>query len=156
MTLLSASFGKYASAPMGWFFMLGVVLIEILIMSKILSSRRHIILGVITATTISNIVSGAVGALISKTINNGWMLVIWFPWVSSNEVDTNNPESLFNFVVFFIASLATTIIIEVLLNWLMLRKRGFKPVMRATIVSNVISTIIACFLLYSYSFFFYD
>ncbi len=155
MTLLSASFGKYAYVPLGWFFMACVILIEIIIMSKILS-YRHFSFGVIIATIISNIVSGIVGAVVSKAINNGWMLVVWFPWVSSHEVDTDNPESLFNFIVFFIVALLATIIIEVVLNWLMMKKRGFKPVMRATIVSNVISTILACFVLYSYSFFFYD
>lgn len=123
-------------------------------MSKILS-YKHTSFSVVIATIISNIASGAVGAVTSSTINNGWMLVVWFPWVSSHEVDTDNPESLFNFIVYFVVALVATILIELLLNWLMLRKRGFKPVMRATIVSNVISTIIACFLLYSYSFFFY-
>lgn len=136
--------------------MVGVVLIEIVIMTTILSGRRHKSLTAIIATTISNIVSGVAGALVSKAINHGWMLVVWFPWVSGKEVDTNNPESLFNFVVYFIVALAATIIIEVLLNWLMLRKKGFKPVMGATIISNIASTIVGCFLLYSYSFFFYD
>ena len=100
MTLLSASFGKYASAPLGWLFMACVIIIEIIIMSKILS-YKHTSFSVVIATIISNIASGAVGAVTSSTINNGWMLVVWFPWVSSHEVDTDNPESLFNFIVYF-------------------------------------------------------
>ena len=155
MQLLATSFGKYASLPMGWIFMTCIVIVEALIMSQILS-RRMLNPRVLLPTIISNIVSGTVGAVVSKALNKGWMLVIWFPWVSSLEVDADNQESLFSFIVYFVAAFVGTVLIEILLNGMFMKSRGFKRVMRATIISNVITYLVACFILYTCSFIFYD
>jgi hypothetical protein len=155
MQLLATSFGKYASVPMGWIFMTAIVIVEAIIMSQLLS-RRLLNPSIIVPVIISNIVSGAVGAFVSKAINKGWMLVIWFPWVSSVEVDVDNTESFFNFLVLFVVAFVVTVLIEVLLNEMFMKSRGFKRVMRATIIANVITYLVACFILYTYSFLFFE
>ena len=155
MPLLNASFGKYASMPMGWIFMASIAILEAVIMSQILS-RKSLNIRIIAPVILSNIISGAIGAVVSKAINEGWMLVVWFPWVSDAEVDTANPESLYHLIVYFIAAFLATVLIEVLINGMLMKRRGFKHVARATVISNVVSYLIGCFILYTYSFVFFD
>ena len=95
-------------------------------MSQILS-RKSLNIRIIAPVVVSNIVSGALGAAVSKAINDGWMLVVWFPWVSGVEVDTA-----------------------------LMKRRGFKNVARATMIANVVSYLLGCFVLYTYSFVFFD
>ncbi len=155
MPLLTTSFGKYASLPMGWILMVLVVVAEVIIISEILS-RRTFNPRILLPVSVSNIASGLAGAFVSKTLNEGWMLVVWFPWVSSVEVNPDSTESLAQFVVYFVAAFIGTLIIEVLINGLLMKSRGFKNVMRATIIANVITYLVACFILYTYSFIFYN
>lgn len=156
MLLLNTSFGKYASMPLGWIFMFLLLVLEAFIMSKALKKQRGYDFGVMASTAVSNVVSGALGAYISKLIDHGWMLVVWFPWVSSIEVDTVDTETLFSFVLYFVAAFLGTVFVEIIINGVLIRRYSFKDVMKSTIVANVISYMIGCLALYTYSFLFYD
>lgn len=156
LSTTSASFGKYATMPMGWIFMVCIIIFEAVLMSKILKPRKFDF-GIMFSSAISNVASGAIGAAVSKAINDGWMLIIWFPWVSQLEVDTTNTNSLFEFALYLAAAFIGTVFIEVIINSILLRRNYyFKTVMRATIITNVISYIIGCLIIYSYSFSFID
>lgn len=156
LSTTSASFGKYASMPMGWIFMVCIIILEAVVMSKILKPRKFDF-GIMSSSVISNVVSGAIGAAVSKAINDGWMLIIWFPWVSQLEVDTTNTNSLFEFALYLAAAFIGTVFIEVIINSILLRRNFyFKTVMRATIITNVISYFIGCLIIYTYSFSFFD
>lgn len=155
MQLLATSFGKYSSLPLGWIFMAILIIGEALIMSQLLS-RRMSNPTVIFPTCVSNILSALAGAMVSKAINGGWMLVVWFPWVSSVEINVDEQNSLFLFIVYIIFSFIATVFIEVILNYMMMKRRGFKRVMQATIISNIITYVVGCFALYAYSFLFYE
>lgn len=156
MVLLNSYFGKYASLPMGWIFMICLVVIEIIVMSQIFE-RKYFMGRIAFAALISNAVSGIVGAYTSIAINAGRLLTVWFPWVSSREVDLSKDEELFSFFLYFAVAFVATILIELVINYLLLKKRyEFKPVMRATIIANVVSFLVGSFVLYTYSFFFYD
>jgi biotin transporter BioY len=124
-------------------------------MSQILS-RKSLNIRIIAPVVVSNIVSGALGAAVSKAINDGWMLVVWFPWVSGVEVDTANPESLYHLIIYFVVALVATVLVEILINGMLMKRRGFKNVARATMIANVVSYLLGCFVLYTYSFVFFD
>ena len=97
---------------------------------------------------LSNIVSGAVGIISSLALNGGWWLVVWFPWVSKHEVDIRDPQSLLVLVLFYIAALILSVLIELLVNHLMLRKRyPFKKTLHATLIANAFSYILGAVLI---------
>lgn len=156
MPLLNTYFGKYASLPMGWFLMAILVAIEIIVMSQALKGM-YFNGRVAGSALLSNAISGLAGALTTRSINEGMMLVVWFPWVSSHEVDVTSDEGLITLIFYYAIAFVATIFIELLVNYLILKKRhGFKEVMRATVIANVVSFLIGTFILYTYSFVFYD
>ena len=157
MFLLSVTyFGKYASQPMGWLLMACLVIIEIVVMSQILE-RKYFDGRITFAAIVSNVVSAIAGVYASMAHNAGKMLTVWFPWVSSSEVNLENDEELVSFVLYFAVAFVLTIAVELVLNALFLKKHyDFRPVMSATIITNVVSFLLGCFVLYSYSFLFYD
>lgn len=157
MLLLNTTyFGKYASLPMGWLFMTCLIVIEIIVMSQALN-HKYFNSGIAFTALVSNVVSAIAGAYTSIALNAGKMLTVWFPWVSSREVDLSDDEELFSFVLYFAVAFVATVLIELIINYLFLKKRyDFRPVLRATTVANVVSFLLGCFVLYSYSFFFYD
>lgn len=141
---------------MGWLFMACLLAIEVVVMSQILD-RKYFISRVAFSALISNVISGIAGAYTSNAINGGKWLTVWFPWVSSQEVNLSNDEDLFSFVLYFAIAFVATVVIEMIVNYLFLKKRyEFREVMRATTIANVVSFLLGCFVLYSYSFFFYD
>lgn len=152
MILLDVSFGIFAFLPQGWLFMAFVILIECLIMTKILKKNwfDKRIYGIATLT---NVISGIVGVVISMILNGGWYLVVWFPWVSSNEINLSNRESLKALIFFYALAFILSIIIESLINWLFLRKRfKTKQILTTTLIANIASYAIGTIVLYSYSF----
>ena len=160
LLLNSIYFGKYAFMPIGWLFMAYVVLIEIVMMSRFLSrskNRSFFNSRVAIATFISNLVSAIIGVCTSIAINGGRLLTVWFPWVSSREVDVTKEEQLFSFVLYIAVAFVATVIIEMIVNYLFLNSRyKFRQVMRATIIANMMSYLLACFALYYYSFFLFE
>lgn len=155
MLLYTASFGKYASHPLGWFVILLVIIAEGIIMSQFLENKKFEP-RIMFPCCVSNIVSAIAGAMLSKVVNNGWMLVIWFPWVSSVDIDINISGSFLTFITTLVGAFIVTVIIEVILNRMMIKSRRFKRVMSATVLANVISYVVACFFLYVYSFNLYE
>lgn len=152
MTLLNVSFGILAFLPMGWIFMAFIVLLECILLTRLLAhqwkNKRIYLTSVLT-----NTVSGIVGTIISMILNGGWWLVVWFPWVSSNEVNIHNNESLQNLIVYYISAFFLTIVIETLVNWLLLKKKyQLKKIITASLLVNVISYIIGSGALYLFSF----
>lgn len=157
MLLLNITyFGKYVSMPTGWMFMACVVALEVIVMSKLLS-YTYFNFRIACAALISNVVSGIAGAYTSIAINGGRLLTVWFPWVSSHEVNVENDEELLSFVLYLAVAFVATILIELVVNRMYLKRHyEFRPVMQATILANVVSFIVGCFALYTYSFFVYD
>jgi hypothetical protein len=155
MILLDVSFGIFAFLPQGWLFMAFVILIECVIMTKILKKNwfDKRIYGIAALT---NVISGIVGIVISMILNGGWYLVVWFPWVSSNEINLSNRESLKALIIFYALAFILSIIIESLINWLFLRKRfKTKQILTTTLIANIAniaSYAIGTIVLYSYSF----
>ncbi len=139
MMPLNVSFGIYAFLPMGWLFMAFIILGEAFLMSRHLVGKgfdKRIYL----SATVANVVSGAIGIAASMALNGGWWLVVWFPWVSSHEVNIYYPQAALALVVYYVVALILSVLIELLVNHLMLRKRyPFRKIMRATLVANAAS-----------------
>ena len=150
--LLNVSFGIYAFLPQGWLFMAFVISLECLIMTRILLPKwfDKRIYGL---TTLTNFISGLIGIIISMILNGGWYLVVWFPWVSSHEIDLTKKEALQGLIIFYAVAFILTLIIETITNILFLRKRyQTNQIIKATVISNIISYAIGTIVLYSYSF----
>ena len=144
---LNVSFGIYAFLPMGWLFMALVILGEGFLMSRYLTGKKFEKKTYLTAA-LSNIVSGAVGIITTLELNGGWWLVVWFPWVSKHEVDIHNPQDLRSLVLFYAAALILSVLIELLVNHLMLRKRyPFRKTLHATLTANAFSYVLGAVLI---------
>ena len=145
-------FGKYASHPLGVLLMACLLVIEIVVMSQILD---HVYFKSKIAFTalISNVVSGVVGAYASLAVTGGRLFTVWFPWVSSQEVNLLNDEELLSFGLYFAAAFVVAVLIELAVNYMLMKKRyDFRPILSATIVANVVSFVVGSFALYTYSF----
>ena len=44
-------------------------------------------------------------------LNEGWLLVVWFPWVSSHEIDISNPKNVLWLAIFYLIAFVATLII---------------------------------------------
>jgi len=152
MNLLDVSFGIYAFMPLGWIFMLCVIAMECVIMARLLP-QKWFDKKIYTVTTISNVVSGLTGIILSLELNGGWWLVVWFPWVSNNEIHIANKQAFQGLVGFYLVAFVLTLIIETLINVWLLRKIYPRPaIIKATVISNIVSYAIFSFVLYYYSF----
>ena len=142
----------FAFMPQGWMFMLLAVVVEASIMSLRLAGKKFYT-PTYVAAFLSNIVSGAVGIAASMMLNGGWWLVVWFPWVSSHEVDGSDPLAMLSLVAYFLVALIVTLLIEGLLNILLLKHLyGKKAIVKATLLANAITyaigAIFICLLVY--------
>ena len=147
MLPLNVSFGIYAFLPMGWLFMAFVMLGEGFLMSWHLIRKKFNKRIYLTAA-LSNIISGAVGIITTLELNGGWWLVVWFPWVSSHEVDIHSRQEALALVIYYIVALILSVLIELLVNHLMLRKQySFKRTLRATLIANAFSYILGAVLI---------
>jgi hypothetical protein len=152
MIFLDVSFGIFAFMPMGWVFMAFVIVIECLVMTRSLLpvwyNKR-----VYTITMLTNIISGLTGIVISMILNGGWYLVVWFPWVSNNEIDLTKKGALSSLIIFYLLTFILTLVIETITNILFLESRYAKrKIIKATIIANVSSYAVGTLVLYSYSF----
>lgn len=152
MILFDVSFGIFAFLPQGWLFMAFVILMECIIMSRMLHGR-WLNKKTYAVTSLSNIISGATGIITTLILNGGWFLVVWFPWVSSNEIDLSKHEYLKGLIIFYIVAFILSVIIECIINGLILHKNfETKQIIKATLIANTVSYIIGSLVLYSYSF----
>ena len=152
MQLLNVSFGIFAFLPQGWVFMILIILLEAWLMSRWLCKKRFD--RRITATAfLSNFVSGLTGIITTLILNGGWILVVWFPWVSTHEIDITSPDSLLGFCVIYLIAFVLSVLIEAIINWLMLRKRySIRQIIKVTLLANVASYLLGSLILYSFSF----
>jgi len=152
MITLNVSFGIFAFLPQGWIFMTFVILLEGFLLSRLfLEKSFDASMGGIAL--LSNMISGIVGFGASIVLNGGWWLVIWLPWVSDNEVDISNRDSLQTIVIYYACAFVLTVLIECLVNWLMLRKtQPAKQIITTTLIANCVSYAIGTLVLYTYSF----
>ena len=152
MILLDVSFGIFAFIPQGWLFMAFVIFCECYIVSKLLIKKwknRKIYLSV----SGTNIISGVIGIAASMRMNGGWYLVVWFPWVSSNEINLHYSQARNGLIIFYIASFIVSVLVETITNILFLKKDyAKKEIIKATIIANIVTYAVGSVLLYSYSF----
>ncbi|MCR4964316.1 MAG: hypothetical protein K6A41_01515 [Bacteroidales bacterium] len=145
--LLNVSFGITAFLPMGWLFMAFVILGEAFLMSIYLAKKKAD-KRIYWSAAISNVVSGVVGIVSTMILNGGWWLVVWFPWVSSHEVDIHNPTQLTGLIIYYIIALILSVLIELMVNHLILRKQyPFKKTLNATLIANAFSYVIGAILI---------
>ena len=152
MQLLNVSFGIFAFLPQGWVFMILIVLLEAWLMSRWLCKKR--LDRRITGTAVlSNFVSGLLGIITTMILNGGWILVVWFPWVSSHEIDITTRVGLLGFCTIYLIAFVLSVLIEALVNWLMLRKHySTRQIIKSTLLANVASYILGSIILYAFSF----
>ena len=152
MDLLIVSFGIFAFMPLGWLFMAFVILFECLIITRMLLPK-WIDKKVFICTTLSNVISGIIGMIISLKLNGGWYLVVWFPWVSDNEVDLSQEGQLKPMIIYYLAAFFLTLLIEMSTNSPFLgRNYSVRKILVATLVANILSYAVGSLVLYSYSF----
>lgn len=139
MTTLNVSFGIFAFMPAGWIFMLLVILGEAFIMSRYLLHKAYNA-RVYCSAAMANIVSGIIGIIVSLWLNGGWWLVVWFPWVSRNEVNVGQPLQVLALIAYYVVALILSVLIEAGVNHLFLRSRyDAQSVFRATLRANAFS-----------------
>jgi sterol desaturase/sphingolipid hydroxylase (fatty acid hydroxylase superfamily) len=150
MIVLNVSFGIYAFLTQGWILMIAIILIECLGLSYFLTKKIKN-KKIYNTVIISNIISGIVGIIGSMILNGSWWLVVWLPWVSSNEVSSKNGFK--TFVIFYLIAFLLTIIIEGIVNYLMLKKEypSFQ-ILKMTLLVNSISYLLGSLAMYTYSF----
>ncbi len=150
MVLLNVSFGIYAFLPQGWIFMITIILLECLGMSKLLNKTWYH-KKIFKTAVFSNLISGVVGFIGSMILNGGWWLVVWFPWVSDYEV--RGTEGMKSLIIFYGIAFILTLIIEGLVNYRMLKQDyQKKEILKTTLIVNVLSYTIGSFAMYTYSF----
>ena len=152
MQLLNVSFGIFAFLPQGWMFMILIILLEAWLMSRWLCKKR--LDQRITSTAfLSNFVSGLTGIITTLILNGGWILVVWFPWVSTHEIDISSSDSLLVFCIIYLIAFVLSVFIEALINWLMLRKHySTRQILKSTLLANVASYLFGSLILYAISF----
>jgi len=125
--------------PQGWIFMILIILLETVVMSKVMTGKRFN-QRICATAFVSNIVSGIAGIITSMNINGGWWLVVWFPWVTSHEVNVKNGYQLLGIITYFLVALIASVLIEWGVNHLMLRKH-YKPksILKGTLMANAVS-----------------
>ena len=147
MALLNVSFGIFAFMPQGWVFMLLIILLEACIMSRMLAKKwlKH---DVFVSALAANCVSGIVGIVISMMLNGGWWLVVWFPWVTSSEVNVHESSALLGLVVYYAVALVLSVLIELGINHIILHKKyQAQKILKATLSANAASYLIGAILI---------
>ena len=150
--LLNVSFGIFAFLPQGWLFMILIMLLESFVMSELLCKSK--MNARITAVVFfSNFVSGLFGIITTMILNGGWWLVVWFPWVSSHEVDLSTPNALLVLIIFYLIAFVLSVLIEELINYSMLSKKyPARKILWTTLLANVASYLLGSIALYTLGF----
>ena len=87
------------------------------------------------------------------SLPGGWWLVVWFPWVSSHEVDFSIPNELTGFIIYYIVAFVLSVVIELLINYSMLGKiYPAKKIFRTTLLVNLASYFLGSIIIYSLGF----
>ncbi len=133
-------------------FMILIILLEAWLMSRWLCKKR--LDQRITGTAfLSNFISGLTGIITTLILNGGWILVVWFPWVSTHEIDISSSDSLLVFCFIYLIAFVLSVFIETLINWLMLRKHySTRQILKSTLLANIASYLLGSLILYAISF----
>ena len=147
MVTLNVSFGIYVFHPIGWAFMTFVILCEAFILSKYLTHKRYD-KKIYLTELLSNMVSGIAGIVTTLHLNGGWWLVMWFPWVTSHEVNVREHKELFWLIIYYVVAFILSLLIEWGINHLCLRKRyESQAIFRGTLLVNIVTYAIGAILL---------
>ncbi len=152
MTILNVSFGIFAFMPQGWIFMAFVILCECALTSKLLTGnwKNQKIFLSISGT---NIISGLIGIFASMKLNGGWYLVVWFPWISNNEVNIQNRQEVNGMMMYYLTAFIVSLIVESISNYFFLRKQfATRQIIKTTVIANTITYLVGSIVLYTYSF----
>lgn len=147
--MANVSFGIFVFMPHGWAFMVAIVLIEISLISRMMAGKWWD-WDFMWLVSLANAISGAIGFVASMVINGGWWLVVWMPWVSSNEVKLE--EHLTKFGIYYACAFIVSVATEGLVEHFMLKRYAKKKVWFACLTSNVASYALGGALMYSLSF----
>ena len=91
--------------------------------------------------------------MLLESFIGGWWLVVWFPWVSSHEVDFSIPNELTGFIIYYIVAFVLSVVIELLINYSMLGKiHPAKKIFRTTLLVNLASYFLGSIIIYSLGF----
>ncbi len=146
MVVANVSFGILAFTPLGWIFISIVIAIEAIVLSKVLHNTLvDVKVGLLSLA--SNGISAVAGVGLSLLHNGGWWLVVWIPWVSSNEV---SPQAMPRFRVYLLVAFVLTLAIESGFNLLILRKHPVKTVLKGTLLANALTAVGLAAVLYSF------
>lgn len=122
--------------PQGWLFMMFIILMETYIMNRVLGKKGKE-MRVFVSALAANGVSGIVGIAASLLLNGGWWLVVWFPWVSSHEVNVREPRALIGLVAYYLVAMVLSVLIEWRLNHAILKKIfPARKILKATLWAN--------------------
>ena len=135
--------------PQGWAIISAILLLEVSLFYFLLK-RQYKFGGLFWRLTISNLVSGVLGFLLSLKLNGVWLGAFWFPWVSSHEIKF---MSLY-FIIYFLIIFIITLIIEIPINILLFKKLGikWKTTLITSLIVNAITNIGCAFIMYLFSF----
>ena len=93
-------------------------------------------------------VSGIAGIVTTLHLNGGWWLVMWFPWVTSHEVNVREHKELFWLIIYYVVAFILSLLIEWGINHLCLRKRyESQAIFRGTLRANIVTYAIGAILL---------
>lgn len=124
-----------------------VILCEAFILSKYLTHKRYD-KKIYLTELLSNMVSGIAGIITTLYLNGGWWLVMWFPWVTSHEVNVREHKEVFWLIIYYVVAFILSLLIEWGINHLCLRKRyESQAIFRGTLRANIVTYAIGAFLL---------
>ena len=148
-TTFNVSMAILILMPQGWAIIAGILTLEVLLFYVFL--KREFKFGELYwRLTVSNLISGISGFILSLSLNGGWLGAFWFPWVGSHEIQFMSSYLIIYFVFIF----AITLIIEIPINILLFKKLGikWKRTFLVSLTTNAITNIGCAFIIYLFSF----
>lgn len=124
-----------------------VILCEAFILSKYLIHKRYD-KKIYLTELLSNMVSGIAGIITTLYLNGGWWLVMWFPWVTSHEVNVQEHKEVLWLIIYYVVAFILSLLIEWGINHLCLRKQyESQAIFRGTLRANIVTYAIGAILL---------
>ena len=124
-----------------------VILCEAIILSKYLIHKRYD-KRIYLTELLSNMVSGIAGIITTLHLNGGWWLVMWFPWVTSHEVNVREHKEVLWLIIYYVVAFILSLLIEWGINHLCLRKRyESQAIFRGTLRANIVTYAVGALLL---------
>ncbi|EPF27433.1 hypothetical protein HMPREF1221_00241 [Treponema socranskii subsp. paredis ATCC 35535] len=148
-TTLNVSMAILILMPQGWAIIAAILLLEAGLFYLFLK-HEYKFKKIFWRLTVSNLVSGISGFILSLVLNGGWLGVFWFPWIGSHEIQFMSPF----FILYFFIIFAITLLIEIPINIILFRKLGIHPKQTffISLSVNAITNIGCAFIIYLFSF----